>query len=188
MMRAGFVIFTFVVALATAGAMPPRAQAQDGDTAHHPYGWTSAQPPEERLSMLVDLREQRAYLYRGGDQIASVPISSGRRHYPTPTGTFTVVQKQKMHRSNKYNDARMPFMQRLSWDGLALHAGGVPRRPSSHGCIHLPRRFASWLYEQPTMGMRVTITDRAEPETPLKDSRSVVAVADTGGGDADTSE
>jgi hypothetical protein len=61
---------------------------------------------------------------------------------------------------------------------VAVHAGGVPRHPSSHGCIHLPRRFASWLFEQPTMGMRVTITDQPEPEKPLRDSGSVVAAAD----------
>jgi lipoprotein-anchoring transpeptidase ErfK/SrfK len=187
MMRAGLA-FAFVVALATMGPFHAPAKAQDDGSSQNPYGRTSAQPPEERLSMLVDLHTQRAYLYRGGVQIAETPISSGRRHYRTPTGTFTVVQKQKSHRSNEYHNARMPFMQRLSWDGLALHAGGVPRHPSSHGCVHLPTRFARWLYDQPTMGMRVVITDRAGSEKPPGDSRSVVAVADTGDGNADTSE
>lgn len=189
MMRAGsFTGLAFVVALATASPFHSSAHAQSDESTANPYGRVSAQPPDERLSMLVNLQTQRAYLYRGGVEIASTPISSGRRHYRTPTGTFAVVQKQKMHRSNKYNDARMPYMQRLSWDGLALHAGGVPPHPSSHGCIHLPRRFASWLFDQPTMGMKVVITDPAAPEAPVKDSRSLVAAADVGTGETDSSE
>lgn len=179
MMRAGkVVIFSFVVAIATTGFSYSSASAQDDGTSNNPHGWVSAQPPDEQLSMRVDLRTQWAYLYRGGMQIAATPISSGRRHYRTPTGTFTVVQKQEMHRSNKYNDARMPYMQRLSWDGLALHAGRVPRHPSSHGCIHLPMRFARWLYNQPTMGMRVAISDPVVTDKPAAEPRSVVAAAD----------
>jgi lipoprotein-anchoring transpeptidase ErfK/SrfK len=181
MMRAGcVVILSFVVAIATASPFHSAAKAQDDDTAPNPYGRVSAQPPEEQLSMRVNIHTQRAYLYRGGDQIASVPISSGRRHYRTPTGTFTVLEKQKVYRSKKYHHAPMPYMQRLTWSGVALHAGGVPRYPSSHGCVHLPRSFASWLYNQPTMGMRVVITDEAAPANPGGSSSSLVAAA---GGD-----
>jgi lipoprotein-anchoring transpeptidase ErfK/SrfK len=188
-MRVGSVgIFAFVVALGTIGTLHSGARAQESGSTENPYGRTSAQPPDEQLSMLVNLHTQRAYLYRGGVQVAETPISSGRRHYRTPTGTFTVMEKQKTHRSNKYHNARMPFMQRLSWDGLSLHAGSVPRYPSSHGCVHLPTSFASWLYKQPTMGMRVVITDQAAPEKPGKDSRSVVASADVGNGEANSSE
>jgi hypothetical protein len=179
MMRAGWVVkFTFVVVLATEGSACSRAHAQDHDSAHNPYGWISTQPPDERLSMVVNLRAQWAYVYRGDVPIASTPISSGRRHYRTPTGTFTVLQKQKTHRSNEYHNARMPFMQRLSWNGVSLHAGSVPRHPSSHGCVHLPMRFARWLYNQPTMGMRVVITDQPAAEKPATDSNSVLATAD----------
>src|SRR5690349_8040745 len=123
MMRAGCVaIFTFVVALATASPFhsPASAQNDDDDTLPNPYGRVSAQPPDEQMSMRVDLHSQRAYLYRGGEQIKAVPISSGRRHYRTPTGTFVVLEKQKIYRSKRYHHAPMPYMQRLTWDGVAL--------------------------------------------------------------------
>jgi lipoprotein-anchoring transpeptidase ErfK/SrfK len=165
MIRVGVIVFSVVVALATAAPFHTPANAQD-DASPNPYGRVSAQPADEQLSMLVNLHTQRAYLYRGDDEIASTPISSGRRHYRTPTGTFTVLEKQKIYRSKKYHHAPMPYMQRLTWDGVALHAGGVPRYPSSHGCVHLPRRFASWLFEQPTMGMKVAIVDGVAPEKP----------------------
>lgn len=189
MMRVGVIaVLSFVVALATAGPFPSRAKAQDDDSAPNPYGKNSAKPPDEQLSMRVNLHTQRAYLYRGGEEIDSVPISSGRRHYRTPTGTFTVLEKQKIYHSKKYQHAPMPYMQRLTWSGVALHAGSVPRHPSSHGCIHLPRRFASWLFDQPTMGMKVVVTDEVGPEKRLGDSASRVAAADMDEGDTDTSE
>jgi hypothetical protein len=178
MMRAGSIaIFTFVVALASTSLFQSHARAEGGEST-----------ADQRLNMLVNLRTQWAYLYRGSDQIAATPISSGRRGYRTRTGTFTVLQKQTMHRSNKYHHARMPFMQRLAWDGLALHAGGVPRHPSSHGCVHLPTRFARWLYNQPTMGMRVVITDEAARARPGGVSSSVVAAADSEEAKAASSE
>ena len=177
MMRVGVIVFFVAVAMATAAPFQAPASAQDDDNGPNPYGRVSAQPADEQLSMLVNLHTQRAYLYRGGDQIAATPISSGRRHYRTPTGTFTVLEKQKIYRSKKYRHAPMPFMQRLTWDGVALHAGGVPRYPSSHGCVHLPRRFASWLFDQPTMGMKVAIVDEPAPEKPAGASGSLIAAA-----------
>jgi lipoprotein-anchoring transpeptidase ErfK/SrfK len=176
MMRAvSFGVLTFVVAIATTAPLHSTAKAQDPESAAGAFGLNSAPARDGRISMLVNLRTQWAYVYRGSEQIAATPISSGRRGYRTPTGTFTVVQKQKTHRSNKYHNARMPFMQRLSWDGLSLHAGSVPRHPSSHGCVHLPTSFARWLYNQPTMGMRVVITDQDEPEKALRGSSRVAA-------------
>jgi lipoprotein-anchoring transpeptidase ErfK/SrfK len=189
-MRAGLVTtFGFVVALVTTGVSISTANAQGPQSAASPFIWNSTPTPDERLSMVVNLRTQWAYVYRGGVQIADTPISSGRRGYRTPTGTFTVLEKQKHHRSNKYHNARMPFMQRLGWDGLSLHAGSVPRHPSSHGCVHLPMHFAQWLYQQPTMGMRVVITNPAAPAEPAHDSsRSLLAAADSSGEETHSSE
>jgi hypothetical protein len=113
------------------------------------------------MSMVVDLTSQHAFVYRGEKLIGMTTISSGRPGYATPDGTFTVLQKEKMHHSNKYEDAPMPFMERLTWDGLALH-GGHPRGwPASHGCIRMPMGFAAALFKQDTRGMQVVITGDA---------------------------
>jgi hypothetical protein len=128
---------------------------------------TPLPPPRPPISMVVNLRTQRAYIYRDGIRIRSTPISTGKRGYRTPTGTFSVLEKQKVHHSNKYDNAPMPFMQRLSWYGLALHAGHVPGFPASHGCVRMPLTFARWLYSEPTLGMRVVITDQRPAETPV---------------------
>lgn len=103
--------------------------------------------------MVVNLRDQRATVYRAGVEIGVTTISSGKPGYRTPTGTFTVLEKERHHHSNKYDDAPMPYMQRLSWSGLALHAGAVRPRPASHGCVRLPYGFAAALYKEATRGM-----------------------------------
>ena len=86
--------------------------------------------------MVVSVTEQRAYVYRNGILIAATTVSTGRPGHVTPTGVFTVLQKQKEHRSTIYDGAPMPYMERLTWGGVALHAGGLPGYPESHGCIH----------------------------------------------------
>jgi L,D-transpeptidase catalytic domain len=187
MMRAGwFARSAFVVALAATAALPSRANAQDRESGADGDSWNSAPAPHGRLSMVVDLRSQWAFVYRGGVRIAATPISSGKRGYQTPTGTFAVVQKQKTHRSNEYHNARMPFMQRLSWSGLALHAGRVPGHPSSHGCVRLPLSFAKWLYKQSTMGMRVVITDQSPSANAVRVSSNTDAFPGVGGHETDS--
>jgi hypothetical protein len=114
--------------------------------------------------MVVSITEQRAYVYRNGILIGATTISTGRPGHPTPTGVFTVLQKQKEHRSTIYDGAPMPYMERLTWGGIALHAGGLPGYPESHGCIHLPSEFARRLFEISPNGMTVVIaTDATEP-------------------------
>lgn len=108
--------------------------------------------------MDVSLTEQRAYLYRNGVLIGATSVSTGRPGHPTPTGVFTVLQKQKEHRSTIYDSAPMPYMERLTWGGVALHAGGLPGYPESHGCIHLPSEFARRLFEISPNGMTVVIS------------------------------
>lgn len=113
------------------------------------------------IVMVVSITEQRGYLYRNGILIGATTVSTGRPGHATPTGVFTVLQKQKEHRSSLYNDAPMPYMQRLTWGGVALHAGGLPGYPESHGCIHLPSEFARRLYEISPTGMTVVIADES---------------------------
>ena len=88
-------------------------------------------------------------------------ISSGKAGKETPTGTFEILQKKQMHHSNLYNNAPMPFMQRLTWDGIALHAGKLPGYPASHGCIRLPAAFAKLLFAETRKGMLVVVADEA---------------------------
>ena len=109
------------------------------------------------MAVVVSLTEQRAYVYRNGLLIAVSTVSTGKPGHETPTGVFTILQKDKDHHSSKYNDAPMPYQERLTWDGVALHAGGLPGYPESHGCVHLPTEFARLLFDATTMGMVVVI-------------------------------
>jgi L,D-transpeptidase catalytic domain len=115
--------------------------------------------------MVVSITEQRGYVYRNGILIGATTVSTGRPGHLTPTGVFTVLQKQKEHRSTIYDGAPMPYMERLTWGGIALHAGGLPGYPESHGCIHLPSEFAQLLFDISPNGMTVVIgTTQTEPE------------------------
>jgi hypothetical protein len=114
--------------------------------------------------MVVSITEQRAYVYRNGILIGATTVSTGRPGHLTPTGVFTVLQKQKEHRSTIYDGAPMPYMERLTWGGIALHAGGLPGYPESHGCIHLPSEFAQRLFDISPNGMTVVIgTEQTAP-------------------------
>ena len=115
--------------------------------------------------MVVSITEQRGYVYRNGVLIGATTVSTGRPGHQTPTGVFTVLQKQKEHRSTIYDGAPMPYMERLTWGGVALHAGGLPGYPESHGCIHLPTEFAQRLFDISPNGMTVVIgTEATAPE------------------------
>jgi len=109
------------------------------------------------MAVVVSLTEQRAYVYRNGVLVAVSTVSTGKPGHETPTGIFTILQKDKDHRSSKYNDAPMPYQERLTWDGVALHAGGLPGYPESHGCVHLPTAFAKLLFDATSLGMVVVI-------------------------------
>ena len=127
--------------------------------------WMAEAVPTGPVVMVVSITEQRAYVYRNGVLIGATTVSTGRPGHPTPTGVFTVLQKQKEHRSTIYDGAPMPYMERLTWGGIALHAGGLPGYPESHGCIHLPSEFAQRLFEISPNGMTVVIgTAATEPE------------------------
>jgi hypothetical protein len=123
------------------------------------YIWNAAAAPDGPIVVLVSLGEQRAYVYRNGLQIGVATISTGKGGYETPTGVFVVLQKDKDHHSKTYNNAPMPYTQRLTWSGVALHAGGLPGYPSSHGCVHLPSKFSEELFAVSPMGMTVVVVD-----------------------------
>lgn len=134
------------------------------------FRWTPQIAPQGPLLIVVDLSAQLAYVYRNGVRIGLSTISSGKPGYETPTGVFTILQKDRKHHSNKYDNAPMPFMQRLTWDGIALHAGRLPGRPASHGCVRLPYAFSEALFAVTRTGMTVIVADGAiaapEPGAP----------------------
>ncbi|WP_375395446.1 L,D-transpeptidase family protein [uncultured Sphingomonas sp.] len=115
----------------------------------------------EPVSIVVSLGTQQAFVYRGQRLVAASTISSGRDGKDTPTGSYTILEKDVDHRSNLYNAARMPFMQRLTWDGVAIHAGNNPGFPASHGCIRVPMAFARKLFAITDVGTIVVVTNDA---------------------------
>ena len=115
-------------------------------------------PTNGPLLITVSLARQQITLYDQGIAVAESPISSGTRSRPTPTGVYSVIQKQWFHRSNMYSSAPMPYMQRLTWSGIALHGGELPGYAASHGCIRLPDQFAIRLWGTTKPGVRVIVT------------------------------
>ena len=123
------------------------------------YRWTPELAPAGPLVIVVSLPEQRAHVYRNGVRIGVSTISSGKPGHETPTGVFPILQKRAEHYSNLYDNAPMPYMQRLTWDGIALHAGRIPGKPASHGCIRLPMAFAKSLFAATERGVTVVVAD-----------------------------
>ncbi|MGD9509825.1 MAG: L,D-transpeptidase family protein [Geminicoccaceae bacterium] len=123
------------------------------------FAWQPEVAPKGPVLVLVGLTEQIARIYRNGLEIGIARVSTGRPGYPTPTGVFTILQKARVHHSTTYDEASMPYTERLTWDGVALHAGIVPGYPSSHGCVHLPLAFAELLYGVTEVGTTVVIAD-----------------------------
>jgi hypothetical protein len=119
--------------------------------------WKPEIAPDGPVLVYVDLGRQRATVYRNGVRIGVSTVSSGKDGYETPTGVFTILEKDKDHRSRTYDDAPMPYQQRLTWKGVALHAGNLPGFPASHGCVRLPMEFAKKLFEVTPMGGTVVI-------------------------------
>ncbi|MFC4821784.1 L,D-transpeptidase [Dokdonella ginsengisoli] len=125
------------------------------------YLWHPQVAPEGPLVVVVSLDEQRLYVYRNGVAIGYSTISSGRRGHETPSGVFTILQKDRDHRSNRYDDAPMPYMERLTWDGVAMHGGTLPGYPASHGCVRLPHDFAERLFAITRRGDTVVVASGA---------------------------
>ncbi len=120
----------------------------------HPFGETMPKGP---LQLMVSINDQRAVLYSNGVRVADTKVSSGTSSHPTPTGIFSIIQKNRWHRSNLYGDAPMFYMHRLTWSGIALHEGHLPGFAASHGCIRMPTEFVSRLWNVSKLGMRVVV-------------------------------
>jgi lipoprotein-anchoring transpeptidase ErfK/SrfK len=117
-----------------------------------------AAKPHGPLVISISIAQQKLRIYDANGLYAETPISTGMPGHPTPMGVFSVIQKQKLHHSNIYSGAPMPFMQRITWSGIAMHAGVLPGHPASHGCIRLPMAFAVKMYNWTKMGARVVVT------------------------------
>jgi hypothetical protein len=136
----------------TQPAEVPAERLQQGQ-----WVWAPGLSPRGPILVVVNLDQQLAYAYRNAVLVGYTSVSTGKKGYQTPTGVFHTLQKDKHHRSSIYNNAPMPYTQRLTWGGVALHAGGLPGYPSSHGCVHLPSGFAEELFNVSPMGMTVVV-------------------------------
>ena len=129
------------------------------------FNWFPERSEGGPIIAIVSLPDQRVYVYRNGVRIAASSCSTGKLGHATPTGVFKILQKDKNHHSSTYNNAPMPYMNRLTWSGIALHAGQLPGYPASHGCVRLPREFAELLFGVTKLGMTVVVADdKSQPE------------------------
>lgn len=151
-----------IVGPAAAAVEPaPAAVEQATDLSPGEFVWQPERAPQGEVEIVVSIPLQRAYVYRGGTLIGVTTVSTGKPGHRTPTGKFDILQKRAKHFSNLYNNAPMPYMQRLTWGGIALHAGQIPGRPASHGCVRLPLAFAKNLFGVTSMGGSVHIVDKS---------------------------
>ncbi len=128
------------------------------------FEWHPDRSPEGAVVVICSLPEQLVHVYRGGIEIGVSTCSTGKSGHSTPTGVFTILEKQRQHVSSIYKGAQMPNMERLTWGGIALHAGNLPGYPASHGCIRLPMKFSALLYGVTHLGSVVIIADeRTQP-------------------------
>lgn len=167
-----------MTALGTIASNPARAQAQSQSQSLErgavmdavralkagQYLWAPQLAPAGPMLLIINRTTQRLVVYRNGVPIAVSTVSTGRAGRRTPSGVFTILEKQVTHFSSLYDSAPMPYMERLTWDGVALHGGTLPGYPASHGCIRLPHAFAKLLYGETRLGTVVVVTD--SPELP----------------------
>lgn len=144
----------FAGLLAVAVAVPADARSKRDEA---PAEFTAPRPAGPPLLAVVSLGDQRVTIYDTEGKILQAPVSTGRAGYETPAGIYSVIQKEREHFSNLYFDAAMPFMQRITWSGIALHAGALPGYPASHGCIRMPTDFAERLFDLTKLGLRVVV-------------------------------
>jgi hypothetical protein len=119
----------------------------------------------EVTRVVLDLSRQLAFAYDGRELVAVSTISSGSKNHLSPVGVFPILEKKRMHRSIRYDNAPMPYMQRINEYGVALHAGHLPGYPASHGCIRLPQAFAAKLFAATQVGTEVLIAEPHGPPT-----------------------
>ena len=162
---------TGTIALATTGLASSLAHAQlVNKTAEQlkngEFNWFPDRSKHGPVLIIVSIPDQRVHVYRNGVRIAASSCSTGKPGHTTPTGVFKILQKDKHHHSSTYNNAPMPNMNRLTWSGVALHAGNLPGYPASHGCVRLPMAFSELLFGVTKLGMTVVIADsKSQPSS-----------------------
>jgi hypothetical protein len=130
---------------------------KDAEAAKKPESKDFGPMPKGPLQIVVSIADQHVTLYSNGVRVAQGPISTGVPGRPTPTGVFSIIQKDRFHHSNLYSNAPMPYMERITWSGVALHEGPLPGYPASHGCIRLSHDFALRLWSVARLGVRVVV-------------------------------
>ena len=133
----------------------------------------TAAKPQGPLVIAVSIGRQQVKIYDANGLFAEAPVSTGMPGHSTPTGVFSVIQKHRLHHSNIYSGAPMPYMQRITWSGVAMHAGVLPGYPASHGCIRMPTGFAVKMWNWTKMGARVIVTP-GEISTPVSFSHPLL--------------
>lgn len=156
--------FVFGAAAAIATGASPLAQAQlvnkhAEQLKNGEFNWFPERSASGPLLIIVSIPDQRLHVYRNGIRVAASSCATGKPGHRTPTGVFKILQKDKHHKSSTYNDAPMPNMNRLTWSGIAIHAGNLPGYPASHGCIRVPLQFSELLFGVTKLGMTVVLAD-----------------------------
>ncbi|MEP0324869.1 L,D-transpeptidase [Bauldia litoralis] len=146
-------------------ARPGLATAAERALKPGQFIWQPELQKRGATSIIVSIGAQMMHVHRRGVRIGVSTVSTGKTGHDTPTGVFTILQKNKDHVSNIYEGAEMPFMQRLTWTGIALHAGNLPGYPASHGCVRMPLDFAELLFGATRLGTPVVVASAfSEPE------------------------
>ncbi len=144
------------------------------------YVWHPEISPAGPVVLVISLPDQQLYVFRNGVRIGRSTVSTGTKKNKTPTGVFTILQRKVDHESSIYKGAKMPHMQRLTWDGIAIHAGRLPGYPASHGCVRVPVTFAEKLYSVTTIGTTVIIADdKSAPSTTTNPGMLFAGTEDT---------
>ncbi len=169
-MKAKHLLLTLTLAGLSAASV--LAQHKDRQYSEDSYSWHPELSKEGPIIISVSLKSQVAAVYRNGIRIGHCEVSSGKPGHETPTGVFQILNKDADHHSKTYGNASMPYSERLTWDGVALHAGGLPGYPSSHGCIHLPYEFAKKLFTLTHKGTTVVVSNDT-PSVPVTSSHSL---------------
>ena len=127
------------------------------------YWWNPQLSPSGPVVVLVSIPQQTMHVYRNGILIGRSTVSTGAKGHATPGGVFSILEKKQTHRSKKYDNAPMPYMQRLTWTGIAMHSGQLPGYPASHGCVRLPYDFSQLLFKATEKGGTVVVGDGKTP-------------------------
>jgi hypothetical protein len=155
---------------ARSGASAAKAPSEDGKNLKAgQFVWHPERAPKGAVAIIVSVPKQRCFVYRNGILIGVSTCSTGKKGHETPTGVFTILQKAEEHYSSEFDDAPMPHMERLTWQGVALHAGNLPGYPASHGCVRLPPKFAENLYSVTQVGTPVIIAGDTSDPASVKD-------------------